>query len=320
MILTKGNTIFIAVMYMIWVIHLSLKTRSVLPAIPTFVGFAAVLTCWMLFANYSMYKTKEERTEWLSRLEFSSSYINAKDVNHPPFFKPPYTINDTLLMMKKMKHLYSKYAEDGFIIFTKQLNWCAGEEMLGVHNEITAIDGWIHEEWRFVNTLYHNNFHQDRHPVIRILYFYLDNPKFIYLLPLAKFKSITLHSFPFFMMSILLLGGLSIVLLSEKVNIPLLGWVFMLFLLIITQLIQYGTYITIAFLMFCVYIVFQTLLIKKLNIPPVLIFAISNNVLIIVIFFGVNRFAEVIDPIVYLLPFMLCFIAIRKFLILVINR
>jgi len=173
LLLTNGNMLPLAAAFILLLAVRWLKGSGRSPLV---MGLATVLVVlpWSVYANVQLSRSAEARKEWREAM-FEDTLPLAQ--TQPGFDRRARSGQDSLITRLIINRMYSRYADDGFVILSKQP---FGDEILSVHNEY-AVDGSWHPEWRYVVGSYHNNENQGRTLLSRVILFYWDNPEFLWL-------------------------------------------------------------------------------------------------------------------------------------------
>jgi 4-amino-4-deoxy-L-arabinose transferase-like glycosyltransferase len=300
LMLVRSNGIPVALLLICYLSGQLWKERDFFRIKTLAVSLIIPVVVWTIFINIIVSTTRDEREAWYKNIQ---EMIEANDVKKKDY-SGFHSLNDQETLRATILHVYSKYAERGPVLLTKQVNWSSGEELLGAHNEITAEDGWFHPEWRNFPNLYHNRLHLDRHPLERVLRFYIDNPTLICRTVMSKLRAangLTSHASS---LTLLLLALTSVTALWSRLRplIPVgLSAVALLTGLMLTGQVDLS-YTDLA----CVGICHVGLCTSAFNYRTGLIFiVVLCDFYILLLFFWVQRFAILSDPVTFLAPVLL---------------
>jgi hypothetical protein len=190
--LNKPVVIFLPLLYIIYfykrigspTILVYLKKLS-----PMVVGMALTLSPWMLFINHEKNITIKERADWsvkiLASMETPLSYESIAEVGS--------SSENTVHALKNfVKYIYVCHTqqEGDPIMITNQFR--KGLSLMFLNNEFCVNNladmgsfGWL---WKTIRTSYYNTHHLSSSNVMKVFYFYKENPCYIYEIPAVRLK------------------------------------------------------------------------------------------------------------------------------------
>lgn len=300
MLLIKGNSIFIAVIYFIYNSYKCFIKRDGAKFIVPIVGFCSLILPWTIYANVINQKTQIEQKAWLEKInqtiEPIQPTISLKDFD-----------TDSSLVYNMVLRVYSMYAKGNEpIIITKHVSFIMSDELISVHNELTAKNGGIFHEWRYMPNLYCNKYDKDDPVLIRIAKFYVNNPTYIYSIVKAKFLHTESFSYTFYKICLWMLGLLTIGVGGHWLKAKMISRLIILFLVFLGIYYPFST-IMLVFLLLG--LVFHLLFYFKeqIKIPVFILISISSHFIITIILFAPPRFIEIISPVSIFSAFVLSY-------------
>jgi 4-amino-4-deoxy-L-arabinose transferase-like glycosyltransferase len=306
MMLVKGNSVFILMMYFLYSFYLSISKASWRMFLIPAAGFIFLILPWTVYANIINQKTQEEQKAWFDKIN---------QIIEP--IKPTVSIHDfdkdSTLAHNMVLRIYSMYAKtDGPIIITKQANFTLGDELISVHNELTAHDGSTHHEWRYFPSLYCNNHDKEKPVLVRIFNFYVNNPQYIYPIVRAKFMHTESPTYKFYQVSLWLLGVLALGVLGLHIRRHNIAKIAMFAFLVIGMIFSFS--VLMPFYLFAGFVSFFLFgFVDRLRIPPLLIIILLSHFLITIIIFAPPRFIEIISPITVFTTCVLSYAVLKLF-------
>jgi hypothetical protein len=288
LLLTNGNMLPMAVAYIVLLAAFWWKGSGRSPLVMALVAALVVLT-WSAYANVQLFRSADVRQEWReAMLEDTLPLVQTQ----PGFDRRANSEQDSLITRLIINRMYSRYADDGFVIMSKQP---FGDEILSVHNEY-AFDGSWHPEWRYAANSYHNRENHGAGLLLRVLLFYWDNPEFLARNAKGKLLGVMHPHIHALFLSIILLVCMVFLPLTSFWTRPLLMVLCCSAYMVLDPLSQ-G-------LIFTGFTLFSALWIglgRDRGIPgiPVMLTAGALGVVSITfIFIGVPRYSQTIDPLV----------------------
>jgi 4-hydroxybenzoate polyprenyltransferase len=291
MVLTNGNIVFIPVLLFSYQFIRCVKRGQFKSFLFMVLTFGLTLAPWVFFANWRLTATQHERDKWVERIEQG---VKVKKLNDGLFQNQlKQTFTDSLIMSYCIQNIYKKFCTDGYVIISKQP---FGDEILGAHNEFSH-DGNFHPEWRFLKYSYYNTHPSNSVPVVRICRFYYDSPRSLVRNILGKFRATSYFLSPVYLFAWLLVALISI---WNILNIK--TYKFLLLLVCIAIYLTFPFAVITLLLCGCsILILIAALFSNKLwNVPHMFSFALLNTIIITVLFIGVPRYVQIIDPILLL--------------------
>lgn len=287
MVLTNGNTVFIPLLILAYQFVRCFKQGRYKSLLFMFLAFLFTLSPWILFANIRLAATKAERAEWVASV--GDGVVVKKQAKAVFHNHTQLTATDSMVMKLCILNMYSKFCTDGYVIISKQP---FGDEILGAHNEF-SYDGNFHPEWRFLSNSYYNTYPSSSPPLLRIIGFYYSNPQSLVRNVVGKLNGTFYVLSPLYFLAWLLIICIGI---WQVLNLRL-----RLIIPVVCITVYYGLPFVATVAMVCagsVFILFATLFSTRLwVVPHVFTFTIINTVIIVLLFVGVPRYVQIIDPI-----------------------
>jgi len=288
MLLTNGNTLFIPGCILLFYLFQIYKGNS--PFKPFALVSLGIFICvapWIIFSNFKLQTTKVERKVWVESVLKDGL---PDQIFSPPLFKnyPQFDKKDSAVMRQCIRELYSKTGMDGFVIISKQPY---GDEIIGTHTE-RNFDGNFHPEWRYDSKSYYQKLPKEQNALLKILNFYIDNPKFLWTNLFGKYKGTFYDLTPYFVSILLLLGigffsELSFTIVCIVGGISYFSYPYEAFFILLLGLVPFA---------------FIRPFLPKFHsqLPLVTIATLFNVLFISFVFIGVERYVQPIDSIILL--------------------
>jgi 4-amino-4-deoxy-L-arabinose transferase-like glycosyltransferase len=151
--------------------------------LPIILGIILLILPWILYSNYIQMETVAERKTWaektMANVEKPVLFNSKKEIagSH----KNTVIALQNLVRFKLVRDLRINneflYEDDGLLYVNNE--YCI--------NNIADMDcyGWL---WKFIRTSYYNTHNTSHNTVAKVMHFYLDNPGYIYKIPLERLK------------------------------------------------------------------------------------------------------------------------------------
>ncbi|MCG3167492.1 MAG: hypothetical protein POELPBGB_03284 [Bacteroidia bacterium] len=293
-LLTKGDINFLAFLIPVFLLYFFFtKRKIIIKLFVLFISVAAVLIPWIIFVNITRIENKKAMTAWKTKLAETENLCMLDTTKNEDWENRGAVIRNNEYG-KLASHHFGRYANSDKAIFIS--NQVTTDEFLSVHNEFN-VDGHWHPEWRFRTTSIYNNNYKDASVPFKIARFYIDYPSFIFKIPMAKLMRTTSSEFSFFLLSAFLFGCFLWLMKinSEKRSLKFLFLIFSFILLFVFSWFNYPAYIVYSSSFF-----FSSLFLFKREmmkaIPFIFPLFVFSSYLIILIFYGDQRFTDVVEP------------------------
>lgn len=163
--------------------------RYLLNSSVVFLGLAIVILPWSAYINREKKISENERAVWASKIEASMTpplmYNNIEEIAHSE-------ANTIHALKNFIKYIYIRHTESekNPIFVTNQFRQGLGLMFLNneycIHNlaDMGAF-GWL---WQCIRTSYYNTHHLDASNLMKVFYFYVENPSYVYLILAQRLK------------------------------------------------------------------------------------------------------------------------------------
>ena len=298
--LSKGVFVWIPFFYCLAIFSAAIRNWSISlykPLCFFLLGLSVAFSPWFLHANMLNHKMAAPMKEWQEKITVGLPSYQEVAKSHALNLDADLDSVGTDFLMR---HFLAAYMAHSNIIFTT--NQLSGDLLLATHNELCAMDGGEHIEWKDKPLLYYNKHPSNSSPVIRVVRFYLANPIFLVKITTAKLAYASEKMPHFFWLAIILQGIFAIqyfLTLAKTRRTKVFGQAFLIVLLLIAYLGAMQP-ISVLFLLFSLIFgvigMFFTIATKN-NIAYVFNTFSLCSIFSIVLYVGEYRYIQIIEPI-----------------------